>query len=155
MSKRFKRFLAVAAILFFTEGICFARAVVTMPILNATNSTSIAVNGTATVYTQEFPIESAQYFEASYLANSTNGSVNVTIQLEQGSVVPATEGAANGNFTVPVNQPDIVTGLTTEDTWYHAAFSPVPLTYGRFKITGLGSNNADTILKIKVNEQVD
>jgi hypothetical protein len=47
---------------------------------------------------------------------------------------------------------DIVTALTTESTWYSQSMSILPLKYGRFKITGIGSNNADTIVNIKVNQ---
>ena len=67
--------------------------------------------------------------------------------------MPTTEGSADATYVEPVDFSNIVTNLTTESTWYHKVYSFAPLPYGRFKITGAGSNNADTVVTIKINQE--
>jgi len=116
-------------------------------------SVDIAVATTGTVYTNSFKLNRGEYFETSYYAVSSAGTISLTIELEQSFQSPTTEGVADATYTEPVNMSDIVTTLTTEGIWSHVAISPVVLPYGRFKITGTGANNADTIVNMKISQQ--
>lgn len=122
-------------------------------VLTAAESANIAVAGVTTVYTKSFKMTFGEYFGVGYYVNSAAGSPDVTIQLEQSWVAPSTEGASDGNFTIPVGLSDIVTNLTTEQVWYIKTLSPIAFEFGRFKITGNSGNNADTIVNMKFSKQ--
>jgi hypothetical protein len=47
---------------------------------------------------------------------------------------------------------DVVANLTTESTWYIKSLSLVSMKYARLKITGNGSNNADTVVQAVVSK---
>jgi len=110
---------------------------------------NIAVASTATVYTDSFKLKQGMYFGLWFLANSAAGAPDLKIQLEQSYKAPATEGSADANYAIPENMADIQSSLTAE-TAKVQLISPVPMTYARFKITGQGSNNADTILNMRI-----
>jgi hypothetical protein len=156
-----KKIFLVFIGLFIFCNVCMARSVETFYVTNATEeSNSIIVNGTSSAYSHSFRIGDGEYFGAGYFVNSTNGTCNVTIQLEESDTLPVTEGTVDlGNYSIPLVSgtaiSDIVTGYTTEDKWQRTAFSPVPMPYGRFNITGIGSNNETTIVKIKLYKQID
>lgn len=121
-------------------------------ILTAANASDMAVASTATIYTASFRLIKSVYFGVAYRAVSAGGTPSVTIQLEQSWTLPATEGAADTNFVIPVGLSDIVTDLATE-TWNIKALAPICMPYGRFKITGTGANPADTIVNMYLAEQ--
>jgi len=109
----------------------------------------IAVASTATVYTDSFKLKQGMYFGLWLLASSAAGAPDLKIQLEESYTAPATEGSADSNYVIPENMADIQSSLTAE-TAKVQLISPVPMTYARFKITGQGTNNADTILNMKI-----
>jgi ABC-type phosphate transport system substrate-binding protein len=148
-----KRFWLLVLMLVLLVSPAYARSVTTQNVTLAGDA-DILVASTGTVYTDYFMIGDGEYFNVSYYIYSALGVADVTIQLEESPVVPTTQNVSNANYTIPVNMADIVTALTTESTWYHKALSPVPLTYGRFKITGIGSNQTDTIVNIKFSKQI-
>lgn len=145
-----KLFLVLLTCLFIASQ---SQAFAEMDVLTSAGSSDIAVATTGTVYTHSFRIDRGEYGAISYYANSVNGSVDITIEVEQGHARPTTEGSSDAGYVEPVNFSDVVTNLTTEATWYHKVYSFAPLTYARLKITGSGSNNADTIVNIKVNQE--
>lgn len=123
-------------------------------IYNSTGTTkSIPVASTNTVYSQWFRIDSGEYACVSYWVWSNSGAASVTIQLQQSPINPDTAGVSDPTMQVPVNMTDIVTSLTTELTWYHQSVSPLAMPYARFKITGTGSNSADTIVMLYVTQE--
>ena len=123
-------------------------------ILNVANASSIAIASQAVVYTQAIPLPFALYFGIRYKASSVSGSPDLLIQIEQSDQAPATEGAADLNFVIPVSMADIETNLTTE-LWKVKTISPVPLRYIRFKITGNAGNPADTLFQAFLSIQED
>jgi len=133
------------------------RKVKSTPIFGSTGVTDIAVASTATVYTRAFRIDYGDYFSLDYKANSANGSIDLKIELEQSVAdnLPATEGSSDANYIEPENVSDIVSSLTTENTWKKKSLSPAPGIYARLKITGQGSNNADTVFNGYINQQVE
>jgi len=127
-----------------------ARDTTVVDITNANDETDINVDATSTVYTKSVDITNAEYFGVFYKGNSDSGSIELTITYEQSWTEPETEGSDDDNFVEPENTPDIVTDLSTEDTWYGKAINPIPAKYLRFKIVGSGTNNADTIANLKL-----
>ena len=117
---------------------------------NATGVEDIAVVNATTVYSQSFNIENGEYFGVAYRALNTTDPLNITIQLEQSWTTPATEGATDTNYVIPVGAVDIITGLTTNATWYIKSLSPVPTPYARFKIIGNSTNGNLTDVNIKL-----
>ena len=110
------------------------------------------MNGTATVYTDSFKLKQGVYFGLWAKASAT-GTPTVKIQLEQSYTAPTlgetSTPAADANFVVPDSFPDIFSNLN--DTVAHVkSVSPVPMTYGRFKITGLATNPADTVIDMRL-----
>jgi len=157
-----KKVLAVLAILISLTGVCFAagneayvsREVFTEDVLASDDSTSILVSSTDVVYTKAFSLTKGEYFALSYKATSTVGSPSLLIELQQSYALPETEGLTDANWVEPENMPDIESDLTAE-TQKHKSFSPLPLPYGRLKITGSATNREDTTLEIKLNKQLN
>ncbi len=151
-----RKFIAcVLALMLVGANPGFAGSIMTSNVLTSAYSSSIAVASTDTVYTKSFDISDAEYFSVAYTALSAAGSVSVTIQYEQSTVAPTTEGSADANFTIPVGASDIVTSHTTETTWFRESFTPIAQRFIRFKITGTGANNADTIVQMKFSRKQD
>ena len=117
---------------------------------NATGVENIAVVNATTVYSQSFNIENGEYFGVAYRALNTTDPISITIQLCQSWTTPATEGAADTNYVVPINMPDITTAFATNNTWYITTLSPVPTPYARFKIIGNSTNGNLTNVNIKL-----
>ena len=109
--------------------------------------TDLAVASVAVVYSRVFkmPIEADSMFSLEWQNTSVAGTVDLKIELEQGNVEPATSGAASTDYVVPTGISAIVSNSTAE-TVQMIAFAPVVSKFGRFKITGQGSNNADTVI---------
>lgn len=125
----------------------------TEKVLTSANSADITVNATATVYTHSFYIAMADFFAVSYTAASTLGGINLKIELEQSFQPPTTEGSSDTYWAEPTNMADVVAALTVESTIYHQSLAPVPLKYGRFKITGGAGNSTDTVLNMWISRQ--
>lgn len=121
-------------------------------ILTALHSTSIAIAGEVTVYTRSWEWGFAEYFSLDYKATS-DGVVNLKIELEQGNVLPTTEGSADtSNWAVAENAADIESALADENPHFKK-LSPVVSKYGRLKITGAATNDASTTLRAKLARQ--
>lgn len=107
-------------------------------------STTIAVAGTATVYTKAIEITEGEYFALSAKATLAVGSVNVQIDIEQSFQKPYVEGSACDRYAIPENTSAILT--LTGTTIKHIVCNPTPLKYIRYKLTGLaGNDNATTV----------
>jgi hypothetical protein len=133
-------------------------------VMDTGNTTSdIPVHGATIAYTKYFPIDAGEYTTVSARAYSSTGTAIVTIELEQSFVAPDSEGTSQGtsdkSWAVPTNMSPIVSSLTnstyhlsTNAPWSHYALSSLSLPYGRFKLTGVGANNDNTVVNIKVNQ---
>lgn len=112
----------------------------------------ITIANTTVVYSRHFRLNLAQAFGIWLQAGNGSGTANMKIQLEQSYVVPATEGAADANYVIGDNVADIYSNLN--DALAHVkTISPVPMKYGRLKITGLGSNPVDATLTAYIFQQ--
>lgn len=122
-------------------------AVKVIDFLKVAGVTTQAVGGTNVLYTNSIPMPRNATF-AFVLQFSSAGAVNVKVELEQGDARPATEGAVDAEFTVPVGASDVSAGITNE-TVNRIAYSPKVSAYCRLKLTGLASgsaNDASTVL---------
>ena len=121
-------------------------------VLTAAHSTTIAIASAATVYTKAWEWGTGEDFSLDYNAASS-GVIGSKIELEQGNVLPTTEGAVDAdNWAVAENAQDIESNLA-EGNQHFKKLSPVVSKYGRLKITGSGSNDASTTLKAKLSRQ--
>ena len=124
-----------------------AHAVVWDDVTTAAGSSSIAVASTATVYTKSFEFgNDYKYFSAWYKATS-DGTVNLKIELQQSYKRPTTEGAADVDWTVIEDTGVLESALADELAHTDRVFWK-PMRFGRFKITGGTGNDASTIIKI-------
>lgn len=117
-------------------------------VLSAAGEEEIPIATTAVVYTNSFKLNFGTKFAVQYRATSS-GSVDLKLELEEGNVMPTTEGASDANFVVPDGGMTIVANITTE-TVHIISMAPVVSKYGRFKITGQGANHASTTLALKL-----
>ena len=117
------------------------------PVVLSTDSPIIVVASTGVVYTKSFPLFNGEYFGLWASIVSATGAADVKIDLEQGWKPPTTEGVAE---TALYFVTDAVTAqINVEATAKVLLVEPIPMAFGRYKITGLGSNPADTIVTLK------
>ena len=121
-------------------------------VLTSANSTSIAVAGTATVYTKAFKIPYAEYFSI-FARVSSEGTVNVKLELEECWKLPAIEGSTDGDYSIPDGMATVMT--LTDETQHSKSLSPIVTEYIRFKLTGLAGNDASTTLRLRLAKQED
>lgn len=115
------------------------------PITTAAESQNIAVASTGVVYTKAFKMSFAEYFGLWIKAVSASGTPDIKVELEESYTLPATEGSSDGNWVEPDGFSDIASQINDEVAHIYT-ISPKPMPYGRFKITGINSNPADTIV---------
>lgn len=117
------------------------------PVVTAAESANIAVAETATVYTKSFKLGLGQYFGIAARAVSVTGTAAVKIELEESPLLPTTEGAAEPTrFVEPDGFSDIMD--ISDELMHIKTVTPIPMMYGRYKITGAGDNPADTVVNI-------
>lgn len=112
-------------------------------------SSGVTINATGVIYLQSFllPRNVTWGWEAKF---TSVGTIDAKIEIEQGFQRPVTEGAADSTWAVPDNKLT-TNGLFQEivDANYHiTSYSPDATPFARVKITGLGSNNAATLLEV-------
>ncbi|MEA2036144.1 MAG: hypothetical protein U9O94_01445 [Nanoarchaeota archaeon] len=115
------------------------------PVQLASGSESIAVASTGVVYTKAFPLTYGEYFGL-WLILVSAGSPDVKVELEQSYAKPDTEGTADTSLWEVTEEVD----AQVNDKLAHVlTVSPKPMNWGRYKITGLGSNPSDTVVTMK------
>lgn len=118
-----------------------------VPVVTAAGSADILVNATDVVYTKSFKLNNGQYFGIAVKAVSATGTAAVKVELEESPLLPTVEGAAETTrFVEPEGFSDIID--ISDELMHIKTVTPVPMTYGRYKITGAGGNPADTIVNI-------
>lgn len=115
----------------------------------ATGGVTMSVPSTSTYYTKAVDISKGIYFGLHVQAVSSSASPSLQIDIEQSSVLPATEGSADSNFVIPDGASAVFSNLNDE-VWHVKSITPVPMKYARLKITGLGGNASDTTLQAKI-----
>ena len=102
---------------------------------------SLTVGGTSVVYSKSVPMPFSDTFGLEYKMSSP-GVIDVKVEIEQGNVLPTTEGASDSNWSVV----QTVEASVTTNAVRHKAIAPVVAKYMRLKLTGQGTNNASTAL---------
>lgn len=110
---------------------------------------TIPVAGEVTVYTRSFPLFLAQFFGIWLRATSTTGTPNIKVELQESWSEPTTEGSAEDSLMIEPDGFDDIFGQVNDENAHIRTIAPVPMCYGRYKITGLTANPADTVVSIK------
>jgi hypothetical protein len=119
----------------------------TKKVRTAAGSPDILINATDVVYTESFPLGNGQYFGIAAIAVSATGTAGVKIELEESPLLPTTEGVAETTrFVEPDGFSDIMD--IADELMHIKTVTPIPMMYGRYKITGSGTNPVDTIVNI-------
>jgi hypothetical protein len=121
-------------------------------VLTAAEVTPLTIGAGATVYSKAFSLKYGAYFALAYKAASA-GAIDLTITLEQSHELPATEGAADAKWTLPVSMSAIHTNLA-DANWHGNTFSPIALPYGRIKIVSAAGVTNTLIAKLSVQEDL-
>lgn len=118
------------------------------PVVGVNESTDILVSADAVVYTRAFKIGGGGAFGIWARAKSDIGDVDIKIELEQGYKLPDPEGSADlYNWNEPDKYKDIFTQIN--DEFCHMdVVHPIPMPFGRYRITGNVNNPIDTIVNI-------
>ncbi len=117
-------------------------------IVTAAESEDILVESDAVVYTRAFPMGYANYFGLWAKAVSVTGTPDVKIELEESYALPSTEGEAETDLWVVPDSMDPIFAQINDELAHIATVSPKPMTYGRYKITGINANPADTVVNL-------
>lgn len=119
-----------------------------VPVVTSDESKSIAIAGEVTVYTKSFPLAFGTFFGIWVRATSDTGTPNVKIELEESYALPTTEGSAGTTLWVEPDGFDDIFSAINDELAHVKTIAPVPMNYGRYKITGLTGNPADTVVTI-------
>lgn len=120
----------------------------TMNLIALETGSELAVAGTGVAYSKSFIMPDFDSAAIEFQFTS-DGSVDVKVEIESGAVVPTTEGSADTtNYGVGNT---ISSGITDESVHWNAP-APTVSKYCRFKLTGQGGNHASTKLtKLKLH----
>ncbi len=109
--------------------------------------TTIAVASTGVAFSRHFLMPKGVSF--SWDLQFTSTAPDVKVELEQSNEEPTapTSPAADVKYIIPDGKVSSELSAQINDELRHLiAYSPVVSAYGRLKLTGIGSNNADTVL---------
>jgi len=127
------------------------------PAVSSDSSTAINVPLTNTIYTKAISMRNNRTSEdvGIMLKATSDGTITLQVDLEQGYAKPATEGSEDSNYitTDTISWAGTTTSGNTSisDTyWKIATVETVVMPYIRFKIIGSGSNDRDTEVEMKV-----
>ncbi len=115
----------------------------TTPLITAAGLQSIAVASTGVVYTETFELLFGEYFGLWIIAASAGGTPDIQVDLEQSYKLPTTQGAAETTLYAVTQA---VSAGINDEVCHIIKLSPIPMSYGRIKITGINSNPADTLV---------
>jgi hypothetical protein len=122
----------------------------------STDSTNIAVDTTAVIYTKAMKLRYAVAFALRIQATSSAGTPDIKVEIEEGVTLPTTEGAADTTwatgYVVPDGMANIYASLADELV-HLIQLTPVVAEYIRFKITGNAANPSDTIVTAQLITQ--
>ena len=108
---------------------------------------TIAIASTAVVWTRSFPLFLANYFGVFIKASSATGTPDIKVELEESPIelLSTEQGLTNGNWVEPDGADDIVSQINDEVAHIFTV-EPTPMPMGRYKITGINANPADTLV---------
>ncbi len=111
-------------------------------------TTTLAVASTGTAYTKAIQLQSRKSFGIVFNITSS-GTVTVKAEIEQGKVLPTTQGSADAtNYNVGLETSSTISSDLATTGLRFLAFSPIVSPYIRVKLTGSGSNHASTTMTV-------
>lgn len=117
--------------------------------LPAVTANGITVASTGVIYLPSFVLPRNVTFGWEVKFSSV-GTIDAKVELEQGFQRPTTEGASDTTWVSQDNK--LTTNMLFQEisnSAYHmTAYSPNATPMGRLKVTGLGSNDAATLLAV-------
>lgn len=123
------------------------------PVLSKTNVAAIPVAGEVVVYTRSFDMRKGGYFGIWVLGNATtNPNIKVELELAPDKPTEDQEGVAAPTLFA-IKASDVIFAAITDKVAHIDTLSPVPMCYGRYKLTGLSGNPADATLQLKNFQQ--
>lgn len=117
------------------------RRVSAQKIFDSSGNTEIEVSGITTVYTKSFALFGSDGQGLHHRVTS-DGIVNIRVELQVSPVLPAEEGSADTNFVEPDDFDDIAT--ITDEYAHNPKFGPRVMPYGRLKLSGLTGNDTSS-----------
>lgn len=114
----------------------------------------LTVATTGTYYSKSFKMAFSSYFGIWVQATAASGTPDVKIELEESYEPPTTEGSSDTDYVEPDGFSDIFSSIN-DQLAHIKTVSPVPMKYGRFKITGINANPSGTVLNIRLFMQED
>ena len=120
----------------------------THKIVSKTNVHAIPVASTAVVYTRSFDLRKGLFFGLwAILASAGSPDVKVELELAPTQPTEAQEGvAATDLFAIKAS--DTIFAQINDKVANVTTVAPVPMSYGRYKLTGLGENPSDTTITL-------
>lgn len=110
---------------------------------------TVGVPITTTNYTKSVSLVNHSFESVGVMYKATSsGVISLTLQAERSFDRPSIEGVANVAYVVwnPA-------ATVSDNTWHMITLDTVNMPYLRFRLTGSGSNDASTIMQIKVEKQ--
>ena len=118
------------------------------PILSATNVQAIPVASAGVVYTKSFNLQKGLFFGLwAILASAGAPDVKVELELTHSKPTEAQEGVANTALWA-IKASDTIFSQINDKVANVTTVAPVPMSYGRYKLTGLGENPSDTTITL-------
>ena len=118
-------------------------------ITKADGTSQILLTTAAIAYSHSFDLSKGVAFGLSIRAESVLGTPSVKVELQESHVQPATEGAADGNWVVPDGKSALIDNMNDQEA-HIVTITPVPMTYGRLKLTGLSGHSDDSLVSAKL-----
>jgi len=115
--------------------------------LSSTKGATINVSETSTVWSYSFPTKTVPNTDRiSVMYQSDVATSDTAIYFEESWRRPTTEGAVDTAYLITKN----IDTSVTDALWRMATIDTINMTYGRFRITGQGTNPKTTDLTIKI-----
>ena len=131
---------------------CYGRISKPDTIVSSLSASPIPIPGASTFYTMSFDVTHGTDFALEFTPASSGTTEITSINIEQGSARPTTEGAADSKWVTPSGLSAIVSTVSAETTVI-IAFAPVSFPYARFRILTAGANHASTTIEMKVGKR--
>ena len=109
----------------------------------------LTVVSTNVYYSNHFNMNISSIFGIFAKCSAPSGTPDVKVELEESWKEPANPNASDGDYVIPDGASAVFSGINDQNA-HIKSLSPVPMKYGRFKITGINSNPAGTVLNIRI-----
>ena len=125
----------------------------TSPILKADGTADPILLTTAAIgYSHSFDLSRGVNFGLFIGATSVLGTPSIKVELQQSHQRPVTEGAADPAWIVPDGKSALIDNMN-DQLAHIVVVTPIPMTYGRLKLTGLSGHADDSLVTARLFQQ--